>query len=225
MAGKRRRRARLPREVLEGIQEDIASMEGIEDVVEDTLESLLRKHLAGQDVSKEWDTISSVQGIFKFLDVMLVTPNREVLRLIRQLKTKESHKKLLRKWIKRFRPLSEVVLKKDKRHQGRLQYCTGFEHNIFYDDIRKLPQIEIFLESYRSEILHMRDDVDEILWLGRAFLRAVSRSLDVCKGKEAEISSRFLSRMEFECKDAAEAVKQIQEKLNEIKEGKKGGSD
>ncbi|MGH9893737.1 MAG: hypothetical protein ACREA0_17490, partial [bacterium] len=177
---------------------------------EHILDALQSDLLAGQDIQSRLISLTEER------------PFRDVLHALADLQLDESptddQSSPMRRALIRYFPLIRCWRDVRIAQDGRIHHAVSLRSVVhFFDFARQVPGVEFRLYSPSREILHMRDEIDDILWLGASLISICSGALNNSVPLAKQVDPAILNNVERELSRTEEELLRLKAVLAQIR--------
>jgi len=134
------------------------------------LDELLEKVKAGQDVSEELAKSAADSSGQKLAVRTLAVDYAKAVKEINAFALDSKRKDALKAFRKRYAALQDCAARAVHLEEGRVDSWSRTSAKVHYNYERNTPQIELSVFAGTKRIMYTRDDLDDILRLGRNLL-------------------------------------------------------
>ena len=144
-------------EIIKKVKEDMAMYISTKDLIKQEFDELFLQSVRGKDIS------------FEISNLTIKIPDQ--FRIISTVFQSSDDSKVLKPEFDRY--FLKTV-------ENRINSWTYVSNRNSMDMDRNIPMIDLIMHSYGREILHIRDDVDDILYLSASLIDTVIESMKIC---------------------------------------------
>ncbi len=194
-----------------GYQDDLRQLITIKDVAEKYLGRLISPMLDGRDILGSLQQGMETYPSLRFISWLIEERERDLTEFIKDMDLDSDYVlPILYRWKYEYKPLRRVWRELEMRKQGRENGWTLLMPQTSYcNEDRKWPQLSFRLEAGANIVWDAREDVDDIVTLGRAFLRISLGALRELQERQ-DLNPNFLEGMR-------DAISTIEEAIRELK--------
>ncbi|PXF61565.1 MAG: hypothetical protein C4B59_03165 [Candidatus Methanogaster sp.] len=172
-------------EIIKKVKEDMAMYISTKDLIKQEFDELFLQSVRGEDISFKISNLT-IKIPDQFRIISAVFQSSDDSDAIFDILAKAGQSEDVIQELMDFKRRYSKVLKPEfdrcflKTAENRINSWTNVSNRNSMDMDRNIPMIDLIIHSYGREILHIRDDVDDILYLSASLMGTVIESMEIC---------------------------------------------
>ena len=186
-------------ETIKKVNDDVAMYLSTKDLIEQEFDRLFLQSIRGEDISSEIPNLyRKIPSQMRIIYTLFRLSSDETVDFL----TKAGQPEDVILELMDFKRRYSKVLKPEfdryflKTIGNRINSWTNISNKNSMDMDRNIPTIDLRIHSYGREILHIRDDVDDVLYLSASLMNTVIESMEVCTKNGALIDSSIIENIQ-----------------------------
>jgi hypothetical protein len=193
-----------------GYQDDFRQLITIKDVIEKHLGRLVPEVLDGRDIIESLQHAMEIYPYLRFIRWLVENVELDLGEFIKDLDVDSDYVlPILYRWKYEYKPLIAVWRELEVRRQGRKNgWNIITPYDTYCNESRKWPQLSFRLEAGTNIVWDAQEDIDDIVMLGRAFLRISLGALRELQERQ-DLSLNFLESLRDVISTTDEAIREL----------------